>query len=284
MANWLSRVQRAPATSKVALTIVLANLLAAVFAPVLAPFGETEIIGRPWAPGFWGPEHQTVSGALLGTDHLGRDMLSRLLYGARNTIGIVILTTILSFLIGLTGGVLAAAIKGWFDQILSRLVDIVMAFPTLIFALLILSVFGSSVPILIISIAVLESARVYRVARSLAMDVDSFEYVEVARLRGEGLWWITRHEIIPNAFEPLAAEFGVRFCFVFLFISALSFLGLGVQPPTAEWATIVRENASAVSFGMITPILPAAAIALLTTSTNLAVDGLFKQDTQANAP
>ena len=104
------------------------------------------------------------------------------------------------------------------------------------------------------------------------MNIVVMDYVEVAKLRGEGLWWIMRREVLPNAMPPLVAEFGLRFCFVFLFISALSFLGLGIQPPTADWGSMVKDNATLITYGDITPLLPAGSIALLTVGVNFVVD------------
>ncbi|MEE9516445.1 MAG: ABC transporter permease, partial [Candidatus Adiutricales bacterium] len=172
---------------------------------------------------------------------------------------------------------LAAVVGGWVDQVLSRTIDVIMAFPTLIFALMILSVLGTSIPVLIVVIALLDSTRVYRLSRAIAMDVEVMEFVEAARLRGEGSWWLMRHEILPNALPPLIAEFGLRFCFVFLFISSLSFLGLGIQPPMADWGSMVRENAGAITFGIMAPLVPAAAIAILTIGVNLIVDWLLRR-------
>ena len=206
------------------------------------------------------------------TDHLGRDMFTRLIYGARNTIGVAFLTTLLAFIIGALGGFLGAALGGWVDQALGRVVDVMMAIPSLIFALLILTIVGTSIPALILVIGILDSTRVYRLARAVAMNIVVMDYVEVARLRGEGLWWVIRREVLPNAMAPLVAEFGLRFCFVFLFLSALSFLGLGIQPPTADWGSMVRENATLITYGDVTPLLPATAIALLTVGVNFVVD------------
>jgi peptide/nickel transport system permease protein len=117
--------------------------------------------------------------------------------------------------------------------------------------------------------------RVFRLSRAVAMDVVVMDFVEAARLRGEGMWWLIRREILPNIMAPLVAEFGLRFCFVFLAISALSFLGLGIQPPTADWGSMVRDNAALITFGDITPLLPAAAIALLTVAINFVVDWML---------
>jgi len=209
---------------------------------------------------------------LLGTDNLGRDMLSRLIYGARNTVGIAFATTALAFTLGSVLGLLAAVVGGWLDQLLSRAVDVLMAIPALIFALLLLTIVGTSVINMILVIAVIDATRVFRLARAVAMNIVVMDYVEAAKLRGEGLWRLITREILPNAMAPLVAEFGLRFCFVFLTISALSFLGLGIQPPTADWGSMVRDNATLISFGDITPLLPAGAIALLTVSVNFVVD------------
>ncbi len=257
-------LRQSPWSARVGLAMVLINVVAAVFCPVITPYGETEVVGDVWMP--MSADH------LLGTDHLGRDLYTRLMYGARNTIAIAFLTTALSFLMGSILGFFAATLKGWVDQFLSRCVDIIMAFPTLIFALMALSVVGTSVTALILVIAILDSTRVYRLSRAVAMDIEVMEYVEAARLRGERIWWLMRQEILPNAMPPLVAEFGLRFCFVFLFIAALSFLGLGIQPPTADWGGMVRENAGAITFGIFIPLWPAAAIAFLTVGVNLIVD------------
>jgi peptide/nickel transport system permease protein len=183
--------------------------------------------------------------------------------------------SLLAFAIGMTAGFLAAVAPRWADMVLSRLVDMMISIPTLIFALVILSVAGTSVPTLIVTIAVLESTRVFRVSRAVAMDIAVLDYVEIARIRGEGLWWIMRREILPNAWPPIIAEFGLRFCFALLFLASLSFLGLGIQPPHADWGSMVKENATAIYVGGIAPLVPAAALAVLTIGVNLVVDWLL---------
>ncbi|MFJ2547755.1 ABC transporter permease [Pseudomonas sp. NPDC087612] len=260
---------RAPLSAQFGLLVIVAYILVAMFAPVLAPFGETEVVGEGFAP--WGGQF------LLGTDNLGRDMFSRLVYGARNTLGIAFLTTLLAFAVGGFCGLVAAIRGGWIDQGLSRLVDILMAIPQLIFALLILSVVGTNATSLVLVIALLDATRVFRLSRAVAMTVVVQDFVEAARLRGEGLWWLVSREVLPNAAAPLIAEFGLRFCFVFLFISALSFLGLGIQPPTADWGSMVRDNAVLITFGDISPLLPALAVALITVSVNFVVDWVLHQ-------
>ena len=264
MTEPLKMLRSAPFSARLGMGMVFITLLTALLAPIIAPYGETEIAGDVWLPA--SGDH------FIGTDNLGRDLLSRLIYGARNTIAIAFIITALSFAVGAICGFLAATVGGWIDQLLSRGVDILMAFPTLIFDLMVLSVVGTSIPALVVVIALLDSTRVYRVSRAVAMDIEVMEFVEAARLRGEGLWWLMRHEILPNAMPPLVAEFGLRFCFVFLFIAALSFLGLGIQPPTADWGSMVRENSGAITFGIYTPLWPAGAIAFLTVGVNLIVD------------
>lgn len=257
-------VKTAPLTASFGMTVIFVYIIVAVFAPLIAPFSETEIVGREFQ--VWDNVH------LLGTDSLGRDMLARMIYGARNTVGIAFATTMLAFLMGAALGLFAATVGGWMDQSLSRSVDVLMAIPSLIFALLLLTIFGTSVISLIFVIAIIDSTRVFRLARSVSVSIVVMDYIEAARLRGEGRWYLIRREILPNAMAPLVAEFGLRFCFVFLSISALSFLGLGIQPPTADWGSMVKENATLITFGDITPLLPAGAIALLTVSVNFVVD------------
>lgn len=260
-------VRTIPITAMLGIAIIAAYAVIAIFAPLLAPHGEAEIVGAQFEP--WGSNY------LLGTDNLGRDLASRLIWGARNTVGVALATTVLAFVIGATTGLLAAALGGWPDMILSRIVDILMAVPALIFTLLALSALGPGIWNLIIVIAVLDATRVYRLTRATGMNVIVMDYVEAARLRGEGTWWIIRREVLPNIAAPLIAEFGLRFCFVFLTISALSFLGLGLPPPMADWGGMVRDNAALIAFGDSTPLLPAACIAVLTVAVNFVVDWML---------
>ncbi len=254
-------------TAWIGMAIIVVNLLVAIFGPAFAPYSESQTVGSTW--------DESSAQMLLGADQIGRDMLTRLIYGARMTIGVALATTALSFFIGITLGFAAAVLGGWVDTIISRLVDVILSIPLLILALIILGVFGSSIPVLIITIAVLDSTRVFRLSRALGMNLTVLEYVEAARLRGEGTWWIIRREILPNASAPLLSEFGLRFCFNFLFIAALSFLGLGIQPPFADWGGMVRENSAAINFGMLAPIWPALAITVLTVGVNMVVDWLL---------
>ena len=260
-------MRTAPLTASFGLFVVGVYAIAGIFAPIITPYGEAEVITSAFAP--------ADENMLLGADQLGRDMFSRLIYGARNTVGLALLATTLAFLMGAVGGMIAATKGGWFDQAMGRVVDVIMSVPSLIFALLLLSIFGTNLAILVLIIAVIYSPRVFRLTRAVAGNVVVMDYIEAARLRGEGTWYLIRKEILPNSTAPLIAEFGLEFCFVFLLVAGLSFLGLGIQPPTADWGSMVRENATLISFGEITPLIPAAAIALLTVAVNFVVDWML---------
>ncbi|MDA3789910.1 MAG: ABC transporter permease [Desulfobacula sp.] len=275
MKNMIKVLKTSPISARFGMIVIALGLLVALFAPILAPYGESEIVAEVWL---------SSSGDYpLGTDQLGRDMVSRLIYGARNSIAIAFTATMIAFGVGAMLGLIAATTGGWIDNLLSRIVDIFMALPTLILSLMILSILGTSIPILIVVVALLDSTRVFRLARALAMDIAIMEFVDAARLRGEKTFYIVRREILPNALPALIAEFGLRFCFIFLFISSLSFLGLGIQPPTADWGSMVRENSGAINFGILTPLYPAATIALITISINLVVDWFLQRSAQIRA-
>ena len=272
-----------PLTGAFGLTVILLYIVGAVFAPLIAPYGESEIFEAiNQLPG----QDPRFS---LGTDQLGRDLLTRLIYGGRNTIGIAFATTCLAFFLGGTFGFLAATLGGWLDQILSRSVDVLMAIPALIFALLLMTIASVWAPrlgipltfFMVIIIAVIDSTRVFRLARAVGTQIVVMDYIEAAKLRGEGLPYLIFREILPNATAPLLAEFGLRFCFVFLTIASLSFLGLGIQPPLADWGTMVKDLSQFINFAQFAPniaaapLLAAGAIALLTVAVNFVVDWML---------
>ncbi|MCI1002646.1 ABC transporter permease [Ochrobactrum sp. C6C9] len=253
-----------PLIPRIAGVVIIAYFIVFLFAPLLAPYGESEIVGDQYEA--WSSQF------LLGTDQLGRDFLSRLIYGARNSIGIALATTVLSISLGTMVGIFSACQGRLVDQLISRVLDTFLAIPQLIFALILIAVFGSSIPILICIIGFLESLKVARLMRVSAADIVALDYIEAARIQGESEIWIMLREVLPNMKSIIVAEFGLRFCLVFLLVSALSFLGLGVQPPTADWGSMVRENATLITYGEITPLLPAFAIALLAISVNIVMD------------
>jgi peptide/nickel transport system permease protein len=324
--NMAKELRTAPLTAAFGMFVIFTYAVAGIFAHWIAPFGEAEVISSAFAPA-----DETM---LLGADQLGRDMFSRIIYGARNTVALALAGTVLAFLLGAMAGLLAATTGGYFDQFLGRMSDVIMSIPSLIFALLMLSIFGGELAnnttsfwllagfagilgllfvtaiaegnvlswavglavmvgiavafaggmltifnpsevILILVVAVIYSPRVFRLTRAVAGNVVVMDYIEAAKLRGERRWYLIRREILPNSTAPLVAEFGLEFCFVFLLIAGLSFLGLGIQPPTADWGSMVRENATLISFGELTPLIPAAAIALLTVAVNFVVDWML---------
>lgn len=260
-------LRTAPLTAAFGMFVIFVYAVAAIFAPWIAPFGEAEVISSAFAP--------ADDRMLLGADQLGRDMFSRIIYGARNSVGLALAATTLAFILGAGAGLWAAVRGGWFDVFVGRVVDILMSVPSLIFALLTLSIFGTNLIVLVLVVAIIYAPRVFRLTRAVAGNVVVMDYIEAARLRGEGDWFLIRREILPNTTAPLNAEFGLEFCFVFLLMAGLSFLGLGIQPPTADWGSMVRENATLISFGEITPLIPAAAIALLTVAVNFVVDWML---------
>lgn len=263
------KIRRIPLSAWIGLAGLAVFFGMAILAPVIAPYGEAELVGGVWEPisaQFW-----------LGTDNLGRDLFSRLVYGARMTIFVAAAATILSFGMGVLLGFTAAVMRGWTDQALSRGNDLLMAVPTLIFALVVLSVLPSNLVTLILVMAVLDSTRVFRIGRAVAVDISVQDFVEAAKVRGERRLWIIFHEILPNALSPLIAEFGLRFAFAVLFLSALSFLGLGIQPPAADWGGMVKENKDGIVFGVPAALIPGAAIAALAVSVNLVVDWILNR-------
>ena len=260
-------LKTAPLTAAFGMFVIFAYAVAGIFAPWIAPYGESEVITSAFAP--------RDENMLLGADQLGRDVFSRIIFGARNSVGLALLATCLAFAIGALAGLLAAVKGGWFDNLMGRTADVIMSVPSLIFALLMLSIFGTALWVIVIIVAVIYSPRVFRLTRAVAGNIVVMDYIEAAKLRGEGDWHLIRKEILPNSTAPLIAEFGLEFCFVFLLVAGLSFLGLGIQPPTADWGSMVRENATLISFGDITPLIPAGAIALLTVAVNFVVDWML---------
>ena len=278
-----------PLTASFGILVIIIYAVVAVFAGAIAPYGQAEILGAANVMAGGDPALGGNPEYPLGTDQIGRDILSRLIYGAQNTVGIAFITTCLAFFIGGSLGFLAATLQGWLDQLLSRSVDVLMAIPSLIFALLLMTIAQVWAPrlgipltvFMVLIIAVIDSTRVYRLARAVGLNIVVMDYIEAAKLRGEGLGYLVFKEILPNAMAPLLAEFGLRFCFVFLTVAALSFLGVGIQPPLADWGTMVRDLAPFINFAAfaptaaVTPLLAAGAIALLTVAVNFVVDWML---------
>lgn len=258
----------APLTTMFGFVVVGACLVMVVFAPLIAPFSESEVVSTAYAP--------ASATYPLGTDQLGRDMLSRVVFGGQHSITLALSATFVAFSLGVFTGLFAAVRGGIIDQLFGRLADILMSVPALILALLLLSILGTNLVVLVGVVATIYVPRIFRLTRSVASGVAVSDFVEASRVRGEGDWYLIRREILPNIAAPLIAEFGLEFCYVFLLIAGLSFLGLGIQPPLADWGSMVRESAVLISFGEVTPLIPAMAIALLTVSVNFIVDWMLQ--------
>lgn len=254
-------------TGWISLIVVLAWALIAILAPYVTPHGISDIVDTD----YFGPMSLQFP---LGTDYLGRDMLSRILFGARYTVGISLAATLIACSIGVTLGMAAAVTGGWFDTALSRFIDALSSIPSKLFALVAVAGVGSSIPVLMLILGIIYTPGSYRFARALAVNVNTADFVTVARIRGEKLSYLIRAEILPNIIGPVLADVGLRFVFIVLLLSGLSFLGLGVQPPEADWGSLVRENIGGLPFGSPAVMAPSFAIASLTIAVNMLIDNL----------
>jgi len=250
-----------------AFVVILFWALVALFAPQIAPYPVGKIVDMD----YFGP---MTSKLWLGSDYLGRDMLSRIIFGARYTLGIALAGVLIASTSGVILGMAAAVIGGWFDTALSRFMDAMISIPSKLFGLVVVAAVGSSLPSLILTLAFIYTPGSYRFARALAVNVNTMDFITVARIRGENTLYLAISEILPNIIRPVLADFGIRFVFIVLLLSGLSFLGLGVQPPLADWGALVHENIQGLSFGAAAVIAPSIAIASLTISVNLLIDNL----------
>nr|WP_246476142.1 ABC transporter permease [Roseibium litorale] len=255
------------ATGILASLVILFWAGVAIVGPRFAPYAPGDIVDFD----FYGP----ISDQLwLGSDYLGRDIFSRIILGARYTVGISFASVCMACFTGVAAGMSAAAIGGWFDTILSRILDALNSIPSKLFGLVMVAAIGSSIPVLIVLLAVIYTPGSYRFARALAVNCNTMDFVTVARARGEKTPYLILHEILPNIIGPVLADLGMRFVFIVLLLSGLSFLGLGVQPPDADWGSLVKENIGGLSFAAPAVIAPCIAIASLTISVNLLIDNL----------
>jgi peptide/nickel transport system permease protein len=258
---------RISVTGAIGLLIVAFWVITAIAGPMLAPYPEGRVVSAD--------DLAPISFAFpMGTDYLGRDMLSRVLFGARYTIGIALAATVLACAAGILLALLAAARGGWVDAVVSRVLDALISIPSLMFGLVVIAALGASIPVLIFTAAVIYMPGAFRFARAMAVNINAMDFIRVARARGEGTFYIMRAEILPNMVLPVLTDFGLRFVFVVLLLSGLSFLGLGIQPPAADWGSLVRENLEGLSYGAPAVIMPALAIASLTIGVNLLIDNL----------
>ncbi|KAA3452116.1 DNA-directed RNA polymerase subunit alpha [Mesorhizobium sp. SARCC-RB16n] len=251
----------------IAALVILTWTLIAIFAPYIIPHSIGDIVDDD----YFGPIRQ---GLWLGSDYLGRDMLSRVLMGARYTVGISLAAVVIACFSGVVLGMIAAVTGGWLDTCLSRFLDAMNSIPSKLFGLVVVAAVGSSIPVLILTLAVIYTPGAYRFARALAVNINTMDFMTVARVRGESIIYLIGSEILPNIIRPVLADFGLRFVFIVLLLSGLSFLGLGLQPPLADWGALVRENIGGLPFAAPAVIVPSLAIASLTISVNLLIDNL----------
>jgi len=251
----------------VAALVILAWTLVAILAPYVIPHSIGDIVDDD----YFGPMRQ---GLWLGSDYLGRDMLSRVLMGARYTVGISLAAVSIACFSGVVLGMIAAVTGGWLDTCLSRFLDAMNSIPSKLFGLVVVAAVGSSIPVLILTLAVIYIPGAYRFARALAVNINTMDFITVARVRGESTAYLIGSEILPNIIRPVLADFGLRFVFIVLLLSGLSSLGLGLQPPLADWGALVRENIGGLPFAAPAVIVPSLAIASLTISVNLLIDNL----------
>ncbi|BBO73234.1 peptide ABC transporter permease [Desulfosarcina widdelii] len=268
-------------TGKFSICVVVSWVILALIGPYIAPYHEADILDEALfiVPGSDNRYPETTfqnpsKVAFLGTDYMGRDILSRTLFGARTTIAITLAATLLAYIVGVTLGIAAAVGGGILDMSLSRVNDAIVSMPHIMLGLVVIAAIGSTIPILVVLTGFIYAASVFRIARALGQEVMVSDFVEASQVRGEGLWWIITREVLPNVAVPLATDFGLRFVWVLLFISSLSFLGLGIQPPMSDWGSMVRENLAGLPYGSIAPLVPAFAIATLTISINMIVDDI----------
>lgn len=266
MSYVISRKRLSP-TLLFSVAILAAFVLIAVLSLVALPQDPFDFVSDE-------PFSAPATGIWLGSDYLGRDVLSRLMDGTRITLLMALTATLLAHLIGDTLGLLAATRGGIVDAVLSRIVDVILALPKIIVGLVVVAALGSSVPVIVGIAAVVYSAGVFRIARALGNDLKEMDYIKLARARGEGLGWILFGEMLPHVVKPLANDFAIRTSFAILFMSSLSFVGLGVQPPMADWGGMARENLGGLSTNPLAAIAPAIAIALVSIALNMLVDSL----------
>jgi len=275
--RWLGNfVSRLALSGRIGLALVVFWLLLAIFGPLLAPHEVGSIV----ADDVFAPLSLDFP---LGSDYLGRDMLSRVLYGTHFTVGLALAAALAASSLGTSIALFATVSGRWIDELVSRAMDTLISIPSKIFALVMVAAFGSSVPLLLLTAALTYLPGAFRIARALAVNLNTMDYVQVARVRGEGRVYIACVEILPNMIHPILADFGLRFMFVVLLLSGMSFLGLGVQPPDADLGSLVRENISGLGEGAPAVVMPALAIAMLTIGVNLLIDNLPRGNARSGA-
>jgi len=268
--QWLATLVVASklARTRIGLGIVIVIVLIALVGPAVAPHSPTAFVGLPNS----GPS----SHALFGTDQIGRDVWSRFLHGGLSVLGLAVASTAVGLILGLIVGLTAAYAGGVVDEVLMRTADVFLAFPQIVFALLLVSVFGPKLWLLVLTVGISTAPRVARVMRGAALQVVERDFVKAAEAVGESRRRILFGELLPNVTSPLLVETGLRLTYSIGLVAGLSFLGFGLQPPHADWGLMINENRLAITVQPWGVLLPVLAIALLTIGTNLITDGIAR--------
>ena len=256
------------ARTRIGLVIAGVVVLIACVGPLLAPRDPQEFIAPPFA--------QRSPGVLFGSDEIGRDVWSRFLSGGWRLLLMAVIATLLGVGLGAAFGILAGYRRGWLDEVIMRTGDVALAFPQVVLALLFMSITGPNLYAVVLVVALGHLPRVARVLRGATLSVAERDFVLAAEASGMPAWRVTQREILPNVTGPLAVEAGLRLTYSIGLIAALSFLGLGVQQPTADWGLMINENRIAFTVQPWPVLLPVIAIALLTVGMNLISDGIAR--------
>jgi peptide/nickel transport system permease protein len=252
----------------IGLGITTAVIAMALLGPMLSPYSPTEFVAPPYEP----PSNE----AWLGTDYLGRDVLSRFLWGGRSVLGLSILATVFGLGFGILIGLISAYMRNWIDDVLMRAMDVLLAFPQIVFVLLLISSLGPQLWLIVLTVALSHAPRVARVTRGAALEVVDRDFVKAAEALGETRWSILVGELLPNISSPLLVEFGLRLTYSIGLVAGVSFLGFGLQPPAADWGLMINENRVGLTIQPWPVVLPVIAIGLLTVGTNLITDGVAR--------
>jgi peptide/nickel transport system permease protein len=269
----IRRIRRLPPTFLIGSLVLIFFLILALTGRFWAPYSATKTgTGLPFSP--ISVKHW------FGTDQLGRDIFSRIVLGTDDVLFLSLSGTLIAMILGVPLGLLSGLVRGWFDEVFMRILDVIISIPLLILALLVIAAAGPQLSgnsfLLIGVIAVVYAPRIARMARAVALNLVTSDFVTVARLRGESTLWIILHELAPNATGVILVEFGVRAGYAPILIGSLGFLGFGVRPPTPEWGVMISENRIGIVTSPVTVIAPALALAVLVIGLNLFTDGMAR--------
>jgi len=254
--------------------ICLFWVLVALFAPLVAPFDPLATMQPMALPGAAYAKSESGEIFLLGTDHLGRDILSRIIYGSRTVMIYAPLATVCAYLVGILMGLPGGYFRGWVDAVLSFVANVILSFPVLVLYVIIITVFGASGINIVLAVVFASAPGIFRIVRGLTLDLRSRDYVAAAQVRGESAWYIMLVEILPNAKGPLIVDACLRLGYVTITIGVLGFLGLGLPPPTPDWGGMIAETYRMAQVFPHMAVFPCIALSSLVLGLNLLADGL----------